>query len=172
MPTIFIRVMLFFCSYFPLTMIICVLQYDVWPWWITVLVAGVPGLGSLALTWVYFQWMRRKAYVEQKKIIGFSRHDSEVMGYIASYLVPFVTFPLGYVKQIVTLLIFVAVLLVVYVRSNMIYINPVLSICGYHLYEVEVEHSQRTHYYIARKRIERNREIRFVQLSDDIYLEK
>ncbi|MDQ2906355.1 MAG: hypothetical protein M3Y81_22775 [Chloroflexota bacterium] len=172
MPSIFIRGVLFFCSYFPLTLIICVLQYDQWPWWVIALLGGVLGCGSLALTAFYFWWMRRTAYVEQKKVTNFSKHDSEVMSYIASYLIPFVTFPLGYVKQILTLVIFVGVLLVIYVHSNMIYINPMLSLCGYHLYEIEVEHSERTHYYIARKPLERNREIRFVVLSDDIYLEK
>jgi hypothetical protein len=171
-PSIFIRGVLFFCSYFPLTLIICVLQYDQWPWWVVALIGGVFGLGSLALTAFYFWHMRRTAYVEQKKVTDFSRHDTEVMSYIASYIIPFVTFPLGYLKQDITLVIFIVVLLVIYVHSNMIYINPVLSIARYHLYEIEVEYSQRTHYYIARKPLERNREIRFVHLSDDIYLEK
>jgi len=172
LPSIVIRGVLFFCSYFPLTLIICVLQYDQWPWWVIALIGGVFGFGSLAFTAFYFWWMRRTAYAEQKKVTDFSRHDAEVMSYIASYIIPLVTFPLGYVKQIVTLIIFVVVLLVIYVHSNMIYINPVLSVVGYHLYEIEVEHSQRTHYYIARKSLERNREIRFVPLSNDIYLEK
>ena len=166
------RIVLFFCSYFPLTLIICALQSDQWPWWIIALIGGVPGLGSLALTGFYFWLMRRTAYVQQKKVTSFSKHDSEIMSYIASYIIPFVTFPLGGWKQIVTLLIFVVVLLVIYVQSNMIYINPMLSIVGYHLYEIEVEQSQRSHYYIARKPLERTPEIRFVPLSDDIYLEK
>jgi len=63
-------------------------------------------------------------------------------------------------------------LLVLYVRSNMIYINPILNFFGYHLYEVEIEASQSAHYYITRKPPERGREIRFVRLSDDIFLEK
>lgn len=171
MATIFTRVMLFFCSYFPLLLIVCVLQYDVWPWWVIAML-GAFGVGILLFTCVYFSWVRHKAYVEQRKVTSFTRHDSEVMGYIASYLVPFVTFPLSNLKQIIALLLFVGVLLVIYVHSNMIYINPVLSLVGYRLYEIEIEQSQRSHYYIARKPLERNREIRFVLLSDDIYLEK
>jgi hypothetical protein len=169
--SIFIRVVLFFCSYFPLTLILCVLQYDQWPWWVTALVGGVFGIGSLALTWFYF-WYMRRAYGEQKKVTSFSSHDSEVMNYIAAYLIPFVTFQLGSIKQGITLGIFVLVLLVLYVRSNMIYINPILNFFGYHLYEVEIEASQSAHYYITRKPPERGREIRFVRLSDDIFLEK
>lgn len=172
MSSIFIRCVLFFCSYFPLTLIICILQYDQWPWWVIAPIGGVFGLGSLLFTALYFRWMRRKAYVEQKKVINFTTHDDAIMSYIASYLIPFVTFPLGGWKQGVTLGIFVLLLLVIYVRSNMIYVNPVLSFLGYHLYEVEVEQSQRSHYYIARKPLERKRDIRFVILHDNIYLEK
>lgn len=172
MPTIFIRCMLFMCSYFPLTLIVCVLQYHIWPWWVLALLGGVAGLGSVGVTLCYLWYMQHTVAYQQVKVNDFSTHDADVMSYIASYLVPFVTFPLGGRKQILTLLIFMAVLMIIYVRSNMIYINPVLNIFGYHLYEVEVEHSRRAHYYIARKPLERGCDIRFVVLSDDIYLEK
>lgn len=172
MATIGMRIMLFFCSYFPLTLIISILAIGLWPWWAIALVFGVLGLGSLTLTWVYCSWMLRKQYVEQKRVVNFSRRDSEVMSYIASYLIPFVSFQLGSWQQILALGIFLTVLLIIYVHSNMIYINPMLNVAGYRLYEIEVEHSQNPHYYIARKRLERDHEIRFVALSKDIYLEK
>ena len=171
MPTKRIRGALFFSSYFPLIAIICVLQYDQWPWWATASLASV-GVVTLLATGFYFRWMRRHVAGERKKITNFSKHDSEVMSYIASYLIPFVTFPLDGPKQWIALGVFLIVLMVIYINSNMIYINPMLNIFGYHLYEIEIEHSQRSHYYIARKSLERNREIHFVPLSDDIYLEK
>ncbi len=170
MPTILMRGILFFCSYFPLTVIVCVLQYGVWPWWVVALIAGIPGAGSLLVTWFYFRLKWRTGNVQHKKVTSVSKHDADVMNYIASYIVPFVTFSLGSTKQIITLVIFVGVLLILYVHSNMIYINPMLSLARYHLYEIEVENSQSSHYYIARKPLER--EIHFVELSNNIYLEK
>lgn len=170
MSSLFIRVVLFFCSYFPLVLIICILAIGTWALW-AIVVLGCVGVSSLLLTWAYFSYMLR-GVVEQKKVTHFEKRDSEVMGYIASYLIPFVAFQLGNWQQLVALSVFIVVLLVIYVHSNMIYINPMLNIVGYRLYEIEVEQSKRTHYYIARKPLERNREIRFVLLSDDIYLEK
>ncbi len=170
MTSIFFRGVLFFCSYFPLTLIICYLQFGVWPWWVIALLGGLFGIVPLFGTWFYLWWVRRTIDPIRAKVTSFSKHDSEVMSYIASYLVPFVTFQLGD-KQAVALLVFVGVLLILYVRSDMIYINPMLNIWGYHLYEVEVEHSRRAHYYIARKPLERYAEIRFVPLGNDIYLE-
>ena len=171
LPIYLMRSILFFCSYFPLTLIICVLQFGVWPLWGVALIFFVPGLGSLAFTVFFFRRARRRSSVQHKKLVSYSRHDADVMSYIASYILPFVTFTLDQVKQDFTLLIFIGVLLILYVRSNMIYINPMLNLAGYHLYEIEIENSQSSHYYIARKELERYHEIRFVELSRDIYLE-
>jgi hypothetical protein len=170
--TIFTRSLLFLSSYSPLMIIICVLQYDQWSWWVIALFGGLLGIGSIIFMWLYLWWMRKRSYVYHKKVMNFSKRDGEVMGYIATYLVPFVTFPLEKPKQIIALLLFAVVLMIVYISSNMIYINPVLNIFGFHLYEIEIEHSQSSHYYIAHKPLERNHEISFVRLSDDIYLEK
>src|SRR5436190_261073 len=72
----------------------------------------------------------------------------------------------------VALFVFLSVLLIVYINTNMIYINPMLNMLGYHLYEVHIEHSALSHYYIARQRLIRGEMISFVRLSDDIFLER
>ena len=172
MPTTLVRLLLFLCSYSPLTLIICILQYGIWWLWVVIVLGVVVCVCSVAFTGFFFAWKRRTEQVRTKRLQEFSSHDSEVMSYIASYLIPFVTFSLDGVKQVFTLLIFIGVLAVIYVRSNMIYINPMLSLAGYHLYEIKIEGSENPHYYIARKTLERNRDICFVRLSDDIYLEK
>src|SRR5947209_6326999 len=133
------RGILFFSSYFPLVLIFCILQLGKWPLWAVALLFGI-GIVSLLGTRFYFWLMRSRAYVEQKKVINFTKRDSEVMSYIASYLIPFVTFPLDTAQQFWALGVFIVVLLIIYVHSNMIYINPMLNVAGYHLYEVEIEH--------------------------------
>jgi hypothetical protein len=170
-PTILVRCILFLCSYAPLTLIVCVLQYGVWPLWVLALLAGVVGIGSMLGTLLYLGWMRRGNSVYERKVERFDSHDEDVMTYIATYIIPFVTFPLAAPKQVIALVFFLLVLLVIYVRSNMIYVNPILSLSGYHLYEIEIEHVASKRYYIARKPLERGHNIRFVLLSDDIFLE-
>ncbi len=170
MPTVFIRGILFISSYFPLTLILCVLLHNKHPYW-SVGVFGVT-VSFLILAWGYIRWSRNHMAVSHERLTDFQKRDSEVMSYIASYLIPFVTFPLDTVEQVVGLIIFVVVLLILYVNTNMIYVNPMLNLVGYHLYEVNIEHSTSSHYYIARKRMTRDSEIQFVHLSDDILLEK
>ncbi len=170
MTNFFVRCMLFISSYFPLILIFCIFLIGKYPYW----AAGIMAVGilSLSIMVLYFRSSLRTMTAFQDKVTAFQKHDADVMGYIASYLIPFVTFPLDNVQQTAALSVFVAVLLVVYVNSNMIYINPVLNLAGYHLYEVNIERSAQSHYFIARQRVVLGEMIRFVRLSDDIFLEK
>ena len=169
MTNLFVRCMLFISSYFTLTLIFCILLLGKHTYW----AAGILGVGiiSLGTMTLYFRTSLRRLTTFQDKVINFQRRDADVMGYIASYLIPFVTFPFDNLQQIGALFVFILILLVVYVNSNMIYINPVLNLAGYHLYEVNTEHSALPHYLIARQRVVLSETIRFVRLSDDIFLE-
>ncbi len=171
MATIPVRVMLFFSSYCPLLLIMGVLLWGKSLPWAIALPAF--GLLSLVLMLLYLRSVRRIKPPVPTKVTEVHKRDADVMGYIASYLVPFVTFPLDAGWQlIVALLVFVGVLLLVYVNSNMIYVNPMLNIFGYHLYEIRVEHGENDVYYIARKPVHRSEPIEYVRLDDDIYLER
>jgi hypothetical protein len=170
MPTIFVRCMLFVSSYFPLTVIICILfatQHPVVAW-------GSLGLGFIGLisTYVYFFRVSAGMAPIQVKITGRQEKDGDVMGYIASYIVPLVTFPLNGGQQVAILLIFILVLGVIYVNSSMIRINPMLSLVGYHLYDITVENDQDVYALFTRHRIGRGALVRIVDIGRGIYLEK
>ncbi len=94
------------------------------------------------------------------------------MGYIASYIIPLVTLPLDGWQQISVLLIFVVVLGIVYINSDMIRINPMFSILGYHLYEITVENGAESFSLITRRRVRRGETIRLIDIGRNIFVEK
>ena len=94
------------------------------------------------------------------------------MGYIASYLLPLVTFPLNGWQQIAILLVFLAVLGIVYINSDMIRINPMLNLLGYHLYEITVENGPESYSLITRRQVKRGETIRLVDVGRGIFWEK
>lgn len=170
MPTVLIRGMLFLSSYFPLTLIFFFLfveQHLIWA--IVILALGLSGLIIMIL--YFFQFAPRLGSI-QEKVTALQSRDGEVMGYIASYLIPFVAIPFGGWQQGVALLIFVIVLGIVYVNSNMIHINPMLNLMGYHLYEIIVEHSERPHALITHQHIALGDTIHIIDIGDGIFLEK
>ena len=170
MPTLVIRVMLFLSSYFPLALIFFVLYVVQHPLWaIAILILGLAGLVVLLL---YFLRFAPRLGSFQEKITGMQRRDADVMSYVASYLIPFVAIPFGGWQQAVALLLFMGVLGIVYVNSNMIQVNPMLNLFGYHLYEITVERSQVPHSFITHNRVALGSVIHIIDIGDGIFLEK
>ena len=170
MPSLIVRCLLFLSSYFPLLLIFGIFLLDQQLAWAIALFAL--GLLSLTMLVFYLSWHKKYGSRSQDTLVSFQRRDSDVMAYIASYLIPFVTFPLAAWQQITALVIFVSVLLVIYINSNLLYINPMLNIVGFHLYEVHIEHSKSAHFLIARRRIEQQSTLYFVRLNNEIFLER
>ncbi len=170
MPSLAIRSMLFVSSYFPLALIFFVLFLREQPVWaIAALALGSLGLIILLLFFLRFA-PRLGAF--QEKVTGMQRRDGDVMSYIASYLIPFVALPFGGWQQGVALLLFFIVLGIVYVNSNLIHVNPMLNLMGYHLYEITVENSQVPHALITRHRVALGETLHLIDIGDGIFLEK
>ncbi len=168
MPSLFVRCMLFVSSYFPLALIFSIFLFEKQRLWAVItLLAGSSGLVIMLL---YFLLIAPRRAVFYEKVVELQKRDGDVMSYIASYLIPFVTFPFSSWEQKAAIIVFMVVLLVVYVNSNMIYINPMLNLIGYHLYEVTLEHSELSHYLIVRDRIVRGERLHLVKIGESIFL--
>jgi len=93
------------------------------------------------------------------------------MAYIVTYIIPFLVIPFHGWKEGIALTIFFVVLGILYVNSNMIHINPMLNLCGYHLYEITDEDGG-VHSLLARRSIRHRETINAAKLGDEILLEK
>src|ERR1700676_3782858 len=92
MPTLVIRFMIFLSSYFPLALIFFVIYIVQYP--VLAIVILALGLAGLAVLLLYFFSFAPRLGSFQEKVTGMQRRDADVMSYIASYLIPFVAFPL------------------------------------------------------------------------------
>lgn len=168
MPSILTRILLFLSSYFPLAAIIFSLTVGKQP----LLAASILGTSTLGLIGMLIHLgLVRRLSPTQYTVEAFERRDEEAMSYIVTYLVPFLALPSEGVQKGVAFLIFLIVICVLYVNSNMIHINPMLNLAGYHLYEVSLTDGS-TQALIARRRIRRGSTIRAVRVGEDILMEK
>jgi hypothetical protein len=62
--------------------------------------------------------------------------DGEVLSYVAAYLVPFLGVDLTKTNDVVLFCGFLVVLCIVYINSNMLFVNPILSLAGFHTFEI------------------------------------
>src|SRR5262249_37291770 len=63
--------------------------------------------------------------------------DGDAMSYIVTYIFPFLDAPLNDLPKATSLVLLFFVLGILYVNSNLIYTNPILNLCGYHIFQIE-----------------------------------
>jgi len=75
-------------------------------------------------------------------VVNIEVRDADLSGYLVAYLLPFVGAIAPTWRDVVALALFFIFVGIVYVNSRMIYVNPLLSIFGYHLYTVRAATDQ------------------------------
>jgi hypothetical protein len=137
-------------------------------WAVGILVFAVLCFG---VTWFYLRFTSRHANLDKRQVESAQQRESEVLNYIAAYIIPFVTLPFNSLENGLAVLILIGTLGLIYVRSNMIAINPTLSLLGYHLYDVTFAGDAESHVVIARRTIVQGRPITVASLGNVLYIQ-
>jgi len=179
MPRRWLRGLLFLSSYAPLWLMLAIKcvpastakGFD--HWWPLVcaaflVVVAVVSLGALRL---HLRKVQRTS-PHGATITAVHHKDSEAMSYIVSFLLPFLGFSVTDWRMVVCLCAFVAVIGVIYIHSNMVYINPVLSFRGYHLYEVTYDSGKVAMLLCKRQHVPTQMTMSVVDLGDNAIMEK
>lgn len=168
MANAFTRFVLFLSSYIPLWVIFAVMTWQDKRNFAFAFLAVT--LLSFVVTVLYLRLAQRLAGIDMA--IGvIRRKDSDTMSYIASYIIPFAATPFDKIDQTVALGIFLVVLCVVYINSSMIHINPLLSLMGYNLYEIE-DSDGNPYFLMSKRSLRRGNTVRGIDLASGIFLEK
>jgi hypothetical protein len=167
MLSAFSRYILFASSYSPLTLAFGILYLrSSRPIAIALIGLAALSVALLAAILGIVRKMAREPLTSERS----ARKDSDTLSYLATYLIPFALSPPKDAYEGGALAIFVVVLAYLYVNSNMIYINPVLSAFGYHLYEVTPKNSKRTVIVLSRMADDLPDDMRVVEISRRIYI--
>jgi hypothetical protein len=162
------RVILFFSSYVPLAAIFFVL-YIGKENLAAILALCAVVFGVVGLLWILHS-SKSSAESTTRTIVEYRRDGSEVMGYIAAYLIPFVGFALDNLRQDLALAVFCAVLAYLYVNTDMLHINPTLHLFRYHVFEVTFE-SGIVQHLITKSDIARDDVIKVVHIDRNLWIE-
>jgi hypothetical protein len=135
------RFLLFFTSYLPLVIIFLIIDFKdlKFPFFNHPIACAIT-IVAIALLLIftrrfvfYFQDSQDRENVE---IVSVESMDSEVLSYIFSNILPFLGFPAE--RRMAVVIFLLIVVGIIYSHSNMIGINPVLSILfGFHILKVE-----------------------------------
>lgn len=137
------RINLFISSYLPLYLLLIYKGYSEWAnakpgeinqivflWFLAVLIIfSLIAIGTIA----YFCFKKTN---RSEKIKGkFTTTGDNVISYIMTYLIPMLSMELKDTTSILINLSIFLIIGVLYVRNNLVYLNPVLSMLGFYVFE-------------------------------------
>lgn len=84
---------------------------------------------------------KRSSNGHKAQILKINNRNNEALGYIATYIVPFVSADSTTGLDVICFIVMMLIVYGIYVRSNMVLINPILNL-KYSLYEIEYKVKQ------------------------------
>jgi hypothetical protein len=156
---------LFLCSYAPLFAILAV-RFR--PWWLVGVCGGLALVGIAAGVLVLGRFRRVAAM--GWPLVAVDDRGAEVAGYLASYLLPFLTVSEPSLRDLVAYALFLVVLAVIYVRSGLVRVNPTLYLLGWRLQEVEIGDTGWTGYVLSRRALRKGENVSGVRLTERLFL--
>ena len=169
MPSIFIRILLFLSSYFPLLLIFTIQNFKKFGEMALVpVIVGTIALLGLA---TFMRWVRGSAD-RREVVVSVQRKDSEVMSYIVTYIIPFLGLDLSSFANQFSLCLFFFMLMIIYINTNLIHINPMLNMAGYHIYEIENNDGEIQTIISKKSRLVNKDKLRLVMIGDNLFMEK
>jgi hypothetical protein len=157
-----VRFGLFLSSYAPLFVILAI-RFRRPELVVACAVLAVAGL--LAVLWIL--WAERSKARAAYTIEKVDDKGPEVAGYLASYLLPFLTVAEPANPEVVAYAIFLGVAAIVYVQSDMLQINPIFYLLGRRVVRVTTSTDWRG-YLITRDRPLKNETIEATTLSTGV----
>jgi hypothetical protein len=112
----------------------------------------------------------RRVEPEPLRIRKVQDGGGEVAGYLAAYLLPFVTVTEPGWRDLVAYGLFMFVSAVVYVRSSLVQLNPTLYLAGWRVYAVDLGDIAWTGFVISRQPLRDNDAVNAVRLTDRLYV--
>lgn len=109
---------------------------------------------------------------EIKKIESISY---EHLTFLATYVVPLISFDFGSGRQMIVLGLLLVVMGVIYIKTDLFYANPSLALFGFHIYQVNGNFKMGDRegiILICRERLKEGQKVSYIKLDEKIYYVK
>lgn len=109
---------------------------------------------------------------EIKKIEGV---NYEHLTFLATYVVPLISFDFGSGRQMIVLALLLLVMGIIYIKTDLFYANPSLALLGFHIYRADGDFKNGNRegiILICRERLSEGQKATYIKLDDRIYYAK
>lgn len=171
------KLWLFLGSYAPLFILLALLEWsnaifgitNLWllkPSWLSIMFLALAIIGVVAtIAFVSIAKTISPTSITPKVI---DSHAQETLAYLVTYLIPFIGFQFIDTPSVIANGLLFLIIGFLYVQSNMIYLNPTLSLMGYRVYRITVNDKEKL--MLAKSIVKTDTRQRVVAISEGIYI--
>jgi hypothetical protein len=169
MPSLRTEIILFMSSFSPLLVVFALLGTFMQGWINYAVLVGLALISNIGLA-MFFKYAQRRE-PDEVTVKNVSKRDGDAIGYFAAYILPFAALAVSNWQQRLAVIMVLVVIGCLYVRAHLFYINPILALVGFQLFDVEID--DRTIIVISKKRfVSSGSSLKVLSLNDYIFLEK
>lgn len=166
-PKLVTAILLFVSAYAPLFLILAVKDFDFTctftfkhPLPIYILL----GLCLISIGLLFFSVSAIKRGNMPVKVKSIKSRSVDLINYTIPYIVSFFGFDLSKIEDVISLTIFLCLMLLLTIKSKSVFMNPILLLAGYNLYDMEYEFDSKTNSTIViSKHDMRNGEVYYIR---------
>lgn len=141
-PKILTAILLFISAYSPLFLILAIKDFDFNETWRLKHPIGIYvmlGISLLSIILLFATVKSIKRGNMPVKIVEVKNRSVDLINYTIPYIVSFFGFDLSKIEDIFSLSIFLLLMLFLTIKSKSVFMNPILLLAGYNLYDIEYE---------------------------------
>lgn len=165
----FAQALLFLSSYSPLLVVFSLL--DSFGRGTPSIICAILAAVFAAMLPVLF-WTNRRTDLQELRLTTAEPRDGDVLAYVATYLVPFASSVVATSHEKAALGVFIGLIGVLYVRTELFYVNPLLAIAGYRVYAADTPGGTPVILLCRRRFIAPNLSLSARRISDYIWWEQ
>lgn len=146
-PRIFAAILLFISAYSPLFLILAVKDFDFkcsYRFNHPLAIYIILGVALLSVVLLFVTVGSLKRGNMPVKIKSVKNRSVDLINYTIPYIVSFFGFDLSKTADVVSLSIFLLLMLLLTIKSKSVFMNPILLLAGYNLYDLEYEFDKKT----------------------------
>ncbi|WP_459581784.1 anti-phage protein KwaA [Dickeya oryzae] len=107
------------------------------------------------------------------KIIKLEKINYEHLTFLATYIIPLITFDFEKERYVLVLAALLVIMGVIYIKTDLFYANPSLALLGFNIYKVDIKVSEDKNkegvIIISRKKLEVEKMVSYIVLDDRVY---
>jgi len=161
-----VKICLFVVSYFPLFIIIGILHYDNSLILSAVIITSAAGVVGLIIIF----YVLNRISGEYKEASTIKPETKINFQYFLAYIIPFIAIDIDSMRQILAYSVLFVFIGILYIRTELIYVNPTLTLLGYHIFKIKVKNEDIM--LITRNNYEKALSNPVILIGKDLYFER